>query len=126
MKTFLLVCLIGVAVAVPRADQDATLLLDERSDNGDGNFKYAFETSNGIYKEKTGVPGSAGQSNMQGSYRFTLPDGTIAEVTFVADENGFRPESPLIPTPHPLPAHVHELLRIAEDQRARGIVFDRK
>ncbi|KAK3857467.1 hypothetical protein Pcinc_036300 [Petrolisthes cinctipes] len=124
MKTFLLVCLIGVAVAVPRADQDATLLLDERSDSGDGNFKYAFETSNGIYKEKTGVPGSAGQSNMRGSWRFSLPDGTIAEVTFIADENGYQPQSPLIPTPHPNPPHVEALLRIAEEQRAAGITFD--
>lgn len=58
------------------------------------------------------------------SSRFTLEDGTIAEVTFRADENGFHAESPLIPTPHPIPAHVHRLLEIAADQKAQGITFE--
>lgn len=59
-------------------------------------------------------------------HRFTFPDGTVAEITYVADENGYRPISPLIPTPPPLPEHVYELLRIAEQQRAQGITFERK
>ncbi|KAG7176954.1 Cuticle protein [Homarus americanus] len=56
--------------------------------------------------------------------KFPLSDGSIAEVRYIADENGFQPESPLLPTPHPLPAHVEELLRIAERQRAEGITFE--
>lgn len=58
------------------------------------------------------------------SHRFTLPDGTIAEVRFLADENGYQPESPLIPTPHPLPAHALEQIRIGQEQNAQGITFD--
>lgn len=42
---------------------------DERVDNGDGNFNYQFETENGIATNVNGVPGSVGQSNIQGSYR---------------------------------------------------------
>lgn len=56
--------------------------------------------------------------------RFVLGDGSVAEVTFIADENGFQPQSDLLPTPHPLPAHVYELLRIADEQRAQGITFE--
>ncbi|KAG7158125.1 Cuticle protein [Homarus americanus] len=56
--------------------------------------------------------------------RFTLPDGTLADVRYIADENGFRAESPLIPTPHPLPAHAVEQIRVAEEQRRRGIIWD--
>merc|ERR1712168_616312 len=105
MKTIVvLLCLAAVAAAAPQFDERvATVLRDERQDNGDGNFAYNFETDNGISAQSVGTPGSEGQSNMQGSYRFTLPDGTIAEVRWVADEFGFRAESPLTPTP-PMPS----------------------
>merc|ERR1719357_514872 len=126
MKTIaVLLCLAAVAAAAPQFDERlAATLIDERQDNGDGNFAYNFETDNGISSQSQGSSGSQGQTNMQGSYRFTLPDGSIAEVRWVADEFGFRAESPLIPTPHPLPAHAIEQIRIAEDQRARGITFE--
>nr|P81576.1 RecName: Full=Cuticle protein AM1159; Short=CPAM1159 [Cancer pagurus] len=105
-------------------ENTATVVVDERTDNGDGNFNYNFQTSNGIEDTKTGTPGSQGQSNMQGTFRFLLPDGTTAEVRYVADEFGYRPESPLLPVGPELPPHVHELLRIAEEQRAQGITFE--
>ncbi|XP_050720608.1 cuticle protein AM1159-like [Eriocheir sinensis] len=127
MKFVLLACLAAVAAAAPQFDASLPVVLvlrDDRQDNGDGNFNFAFEADNGIYEERSGSIGSLGQSNMQGSYRFPLPDGTFAEVRFVADENGFRPESPLLPTPHPMPAHALEQIRIAEEQRARGITFE--
>lgn len=65
----LFACLAAAAFAFPQNPEgDAEVVFDERTDQGDGNFRYAFETSNGIRAEKTGVPGSAGQSNMQGSF----------------------------------------------------------
>ncbi|XP_045101782.1 cuticle protein AM1159-like [Portunus trituberculatus] len=135
MKLVLLACLVAAAAAAPQniidggfvdsfEPQPIVILRDERQDNGDGNFNYLFEASNGIQEERTGTPGIFGQSNMQGTYRFTLPDGTVAEVRYIADENGYRAESPLIPTPHPLPAHAIEQIRIAEEQREQGITFE--
>ncbi|KAK8377693.1 hypothetical protein O3P69_013974 [Scylla paramamosain] len=124
MKFVVLACMLAVAVARP--DRDATIVVDERTDNGDGNFFYNVQTSNGIEKSKTGTPGSEGQSNFQGSFRFPLDDGTFAEVRYVADEFGYKPESDLLPVGPELPEHVYELLRIAEEQRAAGITFDRK
>lgn len=53
--------------------------------------------------------------------RYTLDDGSVVEVSFIADENGYRAESPIIPAQ---PPHVAELLRIAEQQRAEGVQFD--
>ncbi|XP_069167585.1 cuticle protein AM1159-like [Procambarus clarkii] len=125
MQIVILACLAAMAAAAPQPQDSppVAILRDDRQDSGEGNFNYAFEAENGISVEASGSPGSEGQSNIQGVYRFPLDDGTVAEVRYVADDNGFRPESPLLPTPHPLPAHVHELLRIAEDQRARGITF---
>ncbi|XP_042890996.1 cuticle protein AMP1A-like [Penaeus japonicus] len=124
MKLIIFACLAAVALARPQApESEAETLLDERSDNGDGNFQYTFETSNGIRANKVGTPGSEGQSNMEGSFSFPLADGTIAEVSFIADENGYQPSSDLLPVGPPPPEHVHELLRIADEQRAAGITF---
>ncbi|XP_069942946.1 cuticle protein AMP1B-like [Cherax quadricarinatus] len=128
MKLVLLASLVSLALALPQGDPrdvQAVTVNDVRSDDGNGNFKHEFETSNRLYSQNTGTPGSAGQSNMQGSFRFTLPDGTITEVSFIADENGYQPQSDHLPTPHPLPAHAIEQIRIAQDQRARGITFDK-
>lgn len=57
------------------------------------------------------------------STRYTADDGSLVEVNFVADENGYRAEGASIPV---APAHVAELLRIAEQQRAEGVQFDQQ
>nr|AAV28477.1 arthrodial cuticle protein AMP6.0 [Callinectes sapidus] len=108
--------LVVLALAAARPDKDATILTDEREDRGDGNFFYRFETSNGIQKEKTGTPGSEGQSNMVGSFQFPLDDGSTATFTFVADENGYRVESPLLP---PIPEYVQRQIDFANSQGKR-------
>lgn len=51
------------------ANAEADILSDHREDHGDGNFRYSFETTNGIQVEVVGQPGSEGQSTMRGSYR---------------------------------------------------------
>merc|ERR1712183_494188 len=126
MKLIVLACLAAVAVAAPQLleEREVVVLRDERLHNEDGTFSLALEADNGINTEIEGVAGAEGQINMRGSYTMPLADGTFAVVTFIADENGFQPQSDLLPTPHPLPAHVYELLEIAERQRAEGIVFN--
>ncbi|XP_047476030.1 cuticle protein AM1199-like [Penaeus chinensis] len=76
---------------------------------------FEFETGNGIKREEQGVPqGPSGAVAMQGGWSFTFPDGSSADVSFVADDAGYRVESDLLPTPHPLPAHA-----IAQIEKAR-------
>ncbi|XP_047475718.1 pupal cuticle protein 36-like isoform X3 [Penaeus chinensis] len=80
-----------------------------------GNYNFNFETANGIIREEQGAPqGETGAVAQQGSWSFTFPDGTPADFSFVADENGFRVESDLLPTPPPLPPHA-----IAQIEKAR-------
>ncbi|XP_047478445.1 larval cuticle protein LCP-17-like [Penaeus chinensis] len=118
-------CLAAVAVAAPQLQERVVeLLRDERVANEDGTFSYVVEADNGINTAVSGSIGAEGQINQEGSYTVILEDGTQAIVSFVANENGFQPQSSILPTPHPLPEHVFELLEIAERQRAEGIVFE--
>ncbi|XP_064084344.1 larval cuticle protein LCP-22-like [Macrobrachium nipponense] len=109
----------------PYYNRPVATIRDLREDHGNGHFRYEFETENGIRVNAVGTPGSKGQSNIAGGFSFPFPEGGSAQLTYVADEFGYRPESPLLPTPHPLPAHAIEQIRIAEEQRARGIRWDK-
>lgn len=58
---------------------------------------------------------------------YTSPDGTLVEVKFVADENGYQPESDKLPVapvfPHPIPQFVLDQIKKAAEEdaaRARG------
>ena len=58
--------------------------------------------------------------------RFTLPNGEQFSLKYVADENGFQPESSFLPVapafPHPIPDFVLEQIekaRIEDEEAAR-------
>ncbi|KAK7081128.1 hypothetical protein SK128_027954 [Halocaridina rubra] len=125
MKVTIVLCLVAFASAAPRPQEDTVaIIVDERVDQGDGNFNYNIEADNGIMMQVSGTPGAEGQSNMEGVYLLPLADGGFAEIRFVANENGFQPQGDILPTPHPLPAHAQEQIKIAEQQRAEGITFE--
>ncbi|XP_050711926.1 cuticle protein AM1159-like [Eriocheir sinensis] len=102
------------------------ILVDERDGpHADGTYSFNFETGNGITRHEQGYPqGPEGAVVSQGGWSFTFPDGTPAVFSFVADENGYRVESPLLPTPPPLPAHAIAQIEFARQQRAQGVSYD--
>ncbi|XP_068221041.1 cuticle protein AMP5-like [Palaemon carinicauda] len=92
------------------------ILVDNREGpDASGAYAFNFETGNGISRQEQGAGrGPQGAVVSQGGWSFTFPDGTPATFNFVADENGYRVESPLLPTPPPLPPHA-----IAQIEKAR-------
>ncbi|KAG0723575.1 Cuticle protein AM1199 [Chionoecetes opilio] len=98
------------------------ILVDERDGPyADGSYAFNFETANGIVRQEQGYPqGPAGAVASSGGWSFTFPDGTPADFQFVADENGYRPVSNLIPTPHPLPAHAIQQIEFARRNPTPG------
>ncbi|XP_066983869.1 cuticle protein AMP4-like [Macrobrachium rosenbergii] len=82
-----------------------------------------FEAENGIVFQFSGSQGLTGGSNMIGSWSYPQADGTLAEVSFVADENGFQPQSSLLPVapafPHPIPQFVLDQIEFARLERER-------
>lgn len=63
--------------------------------------------------------------NIISLFRYTAPDGTLVEVKFVANENGFQPQSDILPVapefPHPIPQFVlDQIAKAAEEDAARA------
>ncbi|XP_042890775.1 uncharacterized protein LOC122265491 [Penaeus japonicus] len=107
------------------APEIVPILKDLRASPERGVYNMAIETGNGI-KVLQQVAGNHEGSKTKGAYYFTHPDGTVHKVTYVADENGFRPSSDLLPVapenPHPIPPHALaqiEKARIEDELRLR-------
>ncbi|XP_060853969.1 larval cuticle protein LCP-22-like [Rhopalosiphum padi] len=70
--------------------------------NVDGNFKYGFETENGIVAQAAGYVKNAGSENaaqvIEGSYAYIGDDGAPVEVKYYADETGFHAAGNVVPT----------------------------
>ncbi|CAL4088567.1 unnamed protein product, partial [Meganyctiphanes norvegica] len=124
MKSFILACLVVVATCRPQEDIPVLIIRQENSGVEGAVFSHEFEADNGIIQAKTGAAGSAGQSNFQGSFSVPLDDGSIGQLTYVADENGYQPTSNLLPVAPALPAHVVEMLEFVASQQAAGLVWE--
>merc|ERR1739838_902160 len=96
------------------------ILREESILEEDGTHNFEFESANGIVRSESGDS----YGNKQGSISFTRPDGTPFYMTFVADENGFQPQSDALPVapafPHPIPQFVLDQIEFArlEDEAA--------
>merc|ERR1711955_18989 len=121
MKAFVISCLIAAVACAPQ--QPVAILQQESSADG-AVFTYNYAADNGIAAQASGSPGVAGQANIQGQYSYTSPEGDVIQIVYQCDESGCRYDSPILPVAPPAPAHVAELLRIAEEQRAAGITFE--
>merc|ERR1712042_264751 len=125
MKIIIFAALVAFAAARPQFEEDFVAILREESDPIEGaNFRHEFEADNGLTQAMVGSADEGGYQVMSGSYSFPLPDGSIATFDWVADANGFRVESPLLPVapvdPHPIPAHAQEQINFAKAQHAEG------
>ncbi|XP_071516025.1 endocuticle structural glycoprotein SgAbd-8-like isoform X1 [Panulirus ornatus] len=140
MKLVILVAVAAVAVAAPQykpqepvPTYDASsndhlvevvpILKDEREQEDDGRYSVDVETGNGIILSESGSPvSSTGTVVKAGSYSYTAPDGSLIELKFVADENGYQPQSDYLPVapafPHPIPQFVLDQIAFAAEEDA--------
>ncbi|KAH8379818.1 hypothetical protein KR009_007374, partial [Drosophila setifemur] len=95
----LLAALMLANVHADNINKDAVITRED-SDPADpeGNYKFAFETSNGIQQQEAG-----NGNGVSGSSSFITPEGIPITLTYVADENGFQPQGDHLPTPPPIP-----------------------
>ncbi|XP_066944483.1 cuticle protein AMP1A-like [Macrobrachium rosenbergii] len=110
----------AVEVALP----PVATLRDERTQDEFGSFSVDFEAENSIIFSQSGSPNGPEDSVVKsGVYSYTAPDGTFVEVKYVADENGYQPQSDLLPVapefPHPIPQFVlDQIAKAAEEDAA--------
>lgn len=87
----------------------------ENVNNGDGSYHFSYETGNGISAKESGAPRAQGPEGpavtAEGAFSYRTPDGQQISITYTADENGFHPTGPHLPTPPPIP---EEILRSIE------------
>ncbi|XP_063587527.1 cuticle protein AMP1A-like [Penaeus indicus] len=129
MKFVIIACVAALAFAAPQYDSSeefVPILKDDRVHEEDGTFNFDFEAANGIRVSQAGSPdGDEDAVVKAGEYSYTAPDGTPVVVKYVADENGFQPQSDLLPVapefPHPIPQFVlDQIAKAAEEDRNRS------
>ncbi|XP_037780125.1 larval cuticle protein LCP-17-like [Penaeus monodon] len=100
------------------------ILKDERVNNEDGSYTVDIETGNGIITSEAGSQNGEGAIIKTGQYSYTAPDGSVIEVKFVANENGFQAESDALPVapefPHEIPEFVLRQIQFAAEEDARA------
>ncbi|CAG7825635.1 unnamed protein product, partial [Allacma fusca] len=87
-------------IAYVEAQQSANTISRYQKDHiGDGNYRYGYNTTNGITKAEAGrtknpeAPVNAQANEKDGCYSYTSPEGAFVSVVYIADEKGYHPKT---------------------------------
>merc|ERR1711970_421070 len=125
MKSIIFAALLAFAVARPEnSAEHIAIVRDVRVEpTADGAYSFDMETANGIFRSESGAGvGPEGAVVQQGTVKFNHPDGSPFELSFVADGEGYKPDSAALPVapafPHPIPQFVLDQIAFAASQAA--------
>ncbi|CAH2266829.1 jg9444 [Pararge aegeria aegeria] len=100
------------------------ILRYENENNGDGTYKFSYETGNGISAQESGAPRAPGPEGpavtAEGAFSYRTPDGQQISLTYTADENGFHPVGAHLPTPPPIPDAILQSLEFNRRNPSSG------
>merc|ERR1719187_2658905 len=108
MKSIIFAALLAVAAARPdkpvygsRSVEVVEILRDDRvNPSAAGEYSFDLEQEDGIFRSESGYgSGPDGAVESQGSFRFNHPNGESFELKFVANADGYQPESSALPIP---------------------------
>ncbi|XP_064093905.1 cuticle protein CP14.6-like [Macrobrachium nipponense] len=135
MKTAIILSFLAtVALAAPQygygrgggdSSEEIPILRDDRDRDDFGRYSVNVETANGIVLADAGAPeGPKGAVVASGFFSYTSPEGIPVHVKYVANENGFQPQSDLLPVapafPHPIPQFVLDQIAFAAEEDRRS------
>ncbi|CAG9769053.1 unnamed protein product [Ceutorhynchus assimilis] len=93
--------------------KEVPIISQESDIQPDGSFKWSFEGGDGTKAEASGQPKQIDKETpvvIQGSASWTDDQGGQHQLTYVADENGYQPQSPDIPVAPEIPAAIQRAL----------------
>ncbi|XP_068145409.1 larval cuticle protein III/IV-like [Drosophila tropicalis] len=93
MFKILLICALA---ALAMANDEVLKSVNEVNPDG---FRIESALSDGSAQEATGDV----HGNIHGSFEWVSKEGEHIRVQYVADENGYQPQSDILPTPPPIP-----------------------
>merc|ERR1711970_86003 len=139
MKSIIFVALVAMAAARPDKPSYGSgsgefigVIRDDRvNPSAAGEYSLDLEQEDGIFRSESGYgSGPDGAVEKQGSFSFTHPNGESFELTFVANADGYQPESSALPDapvfPHPIPQFVlDQIEKAAREDAERGSDEDR-
>ncbi|XP_068145410.1 larval cuticle protein III/IV-like [Drosophila tropicalis] len=103
MFKIMLVCALAALVAA-NENADVVRLVSEVNPDG---FRIESALSDGSAQEATGDV----HGNIHGSFEWVSKEGEHIRVQYVADENGYQPQSDILPTPPPVPEAISRALQ---------------
>ncbi|XP_017070726.1 pupal cuticle protein Edg-78E [Drosophila eugracilis] len=118
-KLLLVVALFGCALAAPLNDDQITKFLANQ--DTDGTYAYELQQASGLSIQEEGQAGHYAR----GAYSYTSPEGIPVQVVYTADENGFHPQSDLLPTPPPIPQEILDSIRFIQEHPTPEELADR-
>ncbi|XP_076235992.1 cuticular protein 21 [Calliopsis andreniformis] len=114
--TCTLFALLAASVSSAPVDNTPVPILSFTADgpNPDGSYGFSYEAGNGIKAAEVGQVKKLNETinviAVQGSYSYTMDDGSTVSLSYVADENGFQPKGEHLPTPPPIPIGILKAL----------------
>ncbi|KAL0883337.1 hypothetical protein ABMA27_016744 [Loxostege sticticalis] len=115
MKFLIVLAIVAAARAdVAHLDATAPIVRSDFDSQPDGNFQYIYETGNGIYSQALGVVKDPNSENpileVSGAVKYTSPEGTPIELSYVANENGYQPQGSHLPVAPEVPEAITRAL----------------
>ncbi|XP_076256899.1 larval cuticle protein 1-like isoform X1 [Rhynchophorus ferrugineus] len=113
LVSFIGLLCVAAVLSAPAENEPVPIVAQESDIQPDGTFKWSFETGDGVKVEQTGQPKQIDQETavvLQGSASWTDNEGNPHQLTYVADENGYQPQSADIPVAPEVPPAIARAL----------------
>ncbi|KAF7286194.1 hypothetical protein GWI33_007154 [Rhynchophorus ferrugineus] len=102
-----------LAVVLCATEEPVAIVAQESDIQPDGAFQWSYESADGTKQEQSASIKQVGDVSvpaLRGSVSWKDADGVAHELSYVADENGYQPQSADIPVPPEVPAAITRAL----------------